>query len=88
MFRGKRQIHLSAVSMREGIGKIIKRASRATEAVATSSGNRLRWSTKNTMGGLIVTTACEQIVIHGITWHAIALCFVGILPLALSTLDA
>jgi hypothetical protein len=88
MFRGQRQIHLSAVSMREGIGKVIRGASKATEAVANASGNRLRWSTKNTMGGLIVTTACEQIVIHGITWQAIALCFVGILPLALSTLDS
>jgi hypothetical protein len=73
--------------MREGIGKVLRGATQATEAVANSSGNRLRWSTKNTMGGLIVTTACEQIVIHGITWEAIALCFVGILPLALSTLD-
>ena len=73
--------------MPERIGRAIGKASKAVEAVAESSGNRLRWSTKNTMGGLIVSTACEQIVINGITWEAIALCFVGILPLALSTLD-
>ena len=73
--------------MPERIGRAIGKASKAVEAVAESSGTRLRWSTKNTMGGLIVSTACEQIVIYGITWQAIALCFVGILPLALSTLD-
>lgn len=73
--------------MPKGIGRIIGGASKAVETVADTTGNRLRWSTRNTMGGLIVTTACEQVVIHGITWQAIALCFVGILPLALSTLD-
>jgi len=74
--------------MPERIGRVIGKASKAVEAVAESSGNRLRWSTKNTMGGLIVSTACEQIVINGITWESIALCFVGILPLALSTLES
>jgi hypothetical protein len=69
------------------LGKAIGKASDAVGAVADSSGNRLRWSTKNTMGGLIVSTACEQVVIHGITWQAIALCLVGIFPLALSTLE-
>jgi hypothetical protein len=39
------------------------------------------------MGGLIVSTACEQVVVHGITWQSIAMCVVGILPLALSTLE-
>jgi hypothetical protein len=73
--------------MPERIGRAIGKASRAAEVIAESSGNRLRWSTKNTMGGLIVSTACEQIVMHGVTWPSIALCFVGILPLALSTLD-
>lgn len=62
-------------------------AARALEALAEHSGQRLRWSTRNTMGGVIISTACEQIVIHGITWQAVALCIVGILPLALSTLQ-
>ena len=57
------------------------------EALAEHSGQRLRWSTKNTMGGLIVPTACEQIVVNGITWEAIAMLIVGILPLALSTFE-
>ena len=73
--------------MPQRIGKAIGKASKAAEAIADSSGNRLRWSTKNTMGGLIVTTACEQVVIHGITWPSIAMCLVGILPLTLSTLE-
>jgi len=60
-------------------------AARALEALAEHSGQRLRWSTRNTMGGLIVSTACEQIVVNGITWPTVALCCVGILPLALST---
>ena len=62
-------------------------AARALEALAEHSGQRLRWSTRNTMGGVIISTACEQIVIYGITWEAVALCVVGILPLALSTLN-
>ncbi len=69
------------------LGKAIGQASDAVAAVADSSGNRLRWSTKNTMGGLIVSTACEQVVVHGITWPSIAMCLVGVLPLALSTLE-
>ena len=62
-------------------------AARALEALAEHSGQRLRWSTRNTMGGVIISTACEQIVINGITWEAVALCIVGILPLALSTFN-
>lgn len=72
--------------MPKRIGQALQGAGKAVEAVADSSGNRLRWSTKNTVSGVIVTTACEQVVIHGITWPAVCLCFVGVLPLALSTL--
>ena len=67
------------------LGRALQGAGKAVEAVADSTGQRIKWSTNNTMGGVIVTTACEQIVIYGITWEAIALCFVGVLPLALST---
>ena len=63
-------------------------AGKAAEAVANNSGNRLRWSVKNTVSGVIVTTACEQMVIHGITWPAVCLCFVGVLPLALSMFES
>lgn len=74
--------------MAKGIGTIIGGASKAVDAVASNSGARLRWSTKNTVAGVIVTTACEQIVIHGITWPAVCLCFVGVLPLALSMFES
>jgi hypothetical protein len=74
--------------MAKRITKAIGKASEAVGAVADSSGNRLRWSTKNTMGGLIVSTACEQVVVHGITWPSIVMCLVGVLPLALSTLES
>jgi hypothetical protein len=74
--------------MPKRIGQALQGAGKAVEAVADSSGNRLRWSTKNTVSGVIVTTACEQVAIHGITWPAVCLCFVGVLPLALSTLES
>lgn len=54
-----------------------------TTAIETK-GNRRRWSTRNTVGGLIVATACEQIVLHGLTWQAVALCLVGIIPITIS----
>jgi len=68
-------------------GRWVRSATEATGEVAKSAGRRLRWSTKNTMGGLIVTTACEQVVLHGVTWPTIVMCLVGVLPLALSTLE-
>ena len=55
--------------------------------IVNSKGKLLRWSMQKTIGGAIVATACEQIVIHGITWEAVALCFVGVLPLALSMFE-
>ena len=61
-------------------------AGKAGQEVAKSAGKRKRWSTRNTIGGVIVGTACEQILVNGISWEGIALCFVGVLPLALSTL--
>ena len=42
---------------------------------------------KNTASGLIVTTACEQIVVHGLSWQAVILSLVGVLPLALSMFE-
>lgn len=74
--------------MPKRIANAIQGAGKAVEAVADSTGNRIRWSTKNTVSGVIVTTACEQVVIHGITWPAVCLCFVGVLPLALSMFES
>jgi len=53
------------------------------ESAMSTKGNRRRWAV-NTVGGLIVATACEQIVIHGITWSAVALSAVGVIPISLS----
>jgi len=55
--------------------------------LANSKGNLRRWSVRNSIGGVIVATACEQIVVHGITWEAVCLCFVGVLPLIFSMFE-
>jgi hypothetical protein len=54
-----------------------------TEAFKTK-GDLRRWSAKRTVGGLIATTACADIVTHGVTWPAVALCAVAIVPLCIS----
>jgi hypothetical protein len=45
---------------------------------------RLKWSAKRTTSGLIVITACQQIVENTATWENVLLCCIGILPLCLS----
>jgi len=57
-----------------------------TQAFKTK-GNLRRWSAKRTVGGLIATTACHDIYTNGITWEAVALCGVAVLPLAMSFLE-
>lgn len=54
-----------------------------SEAFKTK-GDLRRWSAKRTIGGLIATTACTDIVANGITWPAVALCAVAIIPLCMS----
>ena len=54
-----------------------------TDAFKTK-GDLKRWSAKRTVGGLIATTACADIVTHGISWPAVALCAVAIVPLCIS----
>ena len=58
-----------------------------TEAFKTK-GNLRRWSAKRTVGGIIATTACYDIVQHGITWEAVCLCAVSIIPLTVSLLES
>lgn len=48
---------------------------------------RLKWSAKRTSAGLIVITACQQIVENGCTWPNTLLCFIGVLPLCMSFLE-
>ncbi len=48
---------------------------------------RLRWSAKRTIGALIAVTACNDIVVNGVTWMNVCLCFVAVLPLCISLLE-
>ena len=54
-----------------------------TEAFKTK-GDLRRWSAKRTVGGVIALTACNDILIHGVTWPAVVLCAVAVTPLCLS----
>ena len=47
-------------------------------------GDLLRWSAKRTIGGLVAATACQDILINGMSWPGVAMAAVGILPLCLS----
>ena len=49
-----------------------------------TKGNLRRWSAKRSIGGVIVLTACNDVLIHGISWQGVIMCLVGIIPLCLS----
>ena len=70
-----------------GRTRVIEKAAEAVGKVAGSSGKRLRWSTRNSVTGLVVVTACEQIVANGISWEGVTLAFIGLLPLAIGRND-
>ena len=53
----------------------------AAKAAAKSTGQRRRFSTRNTVSGVLVGVVAEQVLLHGLTWPAIALAFVAVLPL-------
>ncbi len=57
------------------------RAADAIGKLADSSGRRIRWRVDKSVPGLVCATACEQIFVYGLSWPAVALAFVGILPL-------
>lgn len=72
--------------MNPNIASLLARAFGAldlTEAFKTK-GDLRRWSAKRTVGGVIALTACNDIVMHGVTWPAVALCAVAVTPLCLS----
>ena len=54
-----------------------------TEAFKTK-GDLRRWSAKRTVGGVIALTACNDIIVNGMSWPAVALCAVAVTPLCLS----
>jgi hypothetical protein len=49
-----------------------------------TKGDSKRWSAKRTIGGTIVLTACAEIVEHEISWMAVVMCLIGIIPISLS----
>ena len=49
-----------------------------------TKGDLRRWSAKRTLGGLIASTACYQILETGATWPLVALCGIAVLPLCFS----
>ena len=55
--------------------------------VFKTKGDLRRWSAKRTIGGIIVLTACQTILTYGITWQAVALACVGIIPISLSMFE-
>lgn len=54
-----------------------------SEAFKTK-GDLKRWSAKRTIGGTIAMTACSDIVANGMSWMAVAMCGISIIPLCLS----
>tara|TARA_R100000388_G_scaffold42960_1_gene32858 strand:+ start:1011 stop:1244 length:234 start_codon:yes stop_codon:yes gene_type:complete len=52
--------------------------------VFKTKGDLKRWSAKRTIGGLIAGTACNDIVLNGITWMAVILAAISIVPICLS----
>jgi len=54
------------------------------ETTINSKGNLRRWSAKNTAGGVLCLAAAESVLVEGVSWEAVALGLVGVLPLSLS----
>lgn len=52
--------------------------------VFKTKGDLKRWSAKRTIGGMIAGTACNDIVLNGITWMAVILAAISIVPICLS----
>jgi len=55
--------------------------------VFKTKGDLKRWSAKRTIGGLIAVTACNDILTNGISWPAVVLCAISIIPLVVSLLE-
>lgn len=55
--------------------------------VFKTKGDLRRWSAKRTIGGMIASTACYDIATHGISWEAVCLCGIAVLPLMVSLLE-
>lgn len=55
--------------------------------VFKTKGDLRRWSAKRTIGGMIASTACYDIATHGISWEAVCLCGIAVLPLMVSLME-
>ena len=69
----------------DSVLKILERFD-LTEVFKTK-GDLKRWSAKRTIGGVIAITACNDIIANGMSWHAVALCGISVVPLCLSFWD-
>jgi hypothetical protein len=57
-----------------------------TEAFKTK-GDLKRWSAKRTIGGVLALTASEVILVHGISWEAVALAGISVVPITASMFE-
>jgi hypothetical protein len=57
-----------------------------SEAFKTK-GDLRRWSAKRTVGGLLAMTAAQEIGANGVSWEAVALAAVAVLPLCISVAE-
>jgi hypothetical protein len=69
----------------DSVLKILERFD-ITEAFKTK-GDLKRWSAKRTIGGVIAITACNDIITNGMSWQAVVLCGISVVPLCLSFWD-
>lgn len=57
-----------------------------TEAFKTK-GDLKRWSAKRTVGGVLALTASDVILVHGISWEAVALAGIAVVPITASMFE-
>ena len=57
-----------------------------TEAFKTK-GDLRRWSAKRTVGGVLALTASDVILVHGISWEAVALAGIAVIPVTASMFE-
>lgn len=55
--------------------------------VFKTKGDLKRWSAKRTIGGVLAMTACEVIIVEGISWEAVALAGISIIPITASMFE-
>ena len=55
--------------------------------VFKTKGDLKRWSAKRTIGALIAGTACDVIITEGISWQAVVLAFISIIPITASMFE-